>query len=151
MTPFLQADKAAYLRTFYRVQAQEICFLVTKRSAQLIAASIVGILHHIERSQKHHEGIAPRNIIAVDGAIFTEYYLYRRLLQEAVSQIAGREFGDKFELQMTKGGASFGAATLAAASAKYEKVMGRGSQPKTPERKFPPRGRSQLDLAALKS
>ena len=132
------------------MQAQEICFLVTKRSAQLIAASIVAILHHIERSQKSHGGVAPRNIIAVDGSIFTEYHLYRRLLQEAVTQIAGKDLGDKFARQMTMGGASFGVATLAAACAKYEKVMGRGSQPKTPERKFPPRGRSQLDLAALK-
>ena len=138
------------MEAIFLMQAQEICFLVTKRSAQLIAASFLGILHHIERSQKSQGGTAPRNIIAVDGSIFTEFYLYRRLLQEAVCQIAGKEFGDKFELQMTKGGASFGAATLAAACAKYEKVMGRGSQPKTPERKFPPRGKSQLDLAAMK-
>lgn len=119
---------------------------MTKRSAQLIAASLVGILHHIERSHKV-PGQAPRNLIAVDGGIFTEYNLYRTLLQEAVCLIAGDGFADKFELRMTKGGASFGAATLAAAGARYERVMGRGTQPRTPERKFPPRGRSQLNLA----
>lgn len=120
---------------------------MTKRSAQLIAASIVGILQHIERSQKCPQNGTPRNIIAIDGGIFTEYHLYRTLLQDAVSQIAGGEFAEKFELRMTDGGASFGAATLAAAGAKYERVMGRGTPPKTPERKFPPRGRSHHDLA----
>ena len=131
------------------LQAKEVCYLVTKRSAQLIAASIIGILRHMEGSQKQTGGLAARHIIAVDGAIFTEFHLYSRLLQEAVVHIAGQEYADNFEIRMTKGGASFGVATLAAAGAQYEKVMGRGTPPKTPERKFPPRGRSSFELAAM--
>lgn len=124
---------------------------MTKRSAQLIAASIVGILQHINRSQRCPIQGTPRNIIAVDGAIFTEYHLYRDLLHEAAAMIAGHEFADNFELRMTDGGAGFGAATLAAAGAKYERVMGRASPPRTPQRKFPPRGKSHVDLTAVKS
>lgn len=131
------------------LQAKEVCYLVTRRSAQLIAASIVGILVHIGKSQKGSESEPePENIIAVDGGIFTEYHLYKSLLQTAVAQIAGQAFADNFQLKMTEGGASFGAATLAAAGARYENVMGRGA-PRTPERKFPPRGQSQMNLAAM--
>ena len=61
--------------------------LVTKRSTQLTAAAIVGILHHIERTQSHGDsGPVPRNIIAVDGGIFTQYHLYRNLVCEGVRQ-----------------------------------------------------------------
>ena len=61
--------------------------LVTKRSTQLTAAAIVGILHHIERTQSHGgSGPVPRNIIAVDGGIFTQYHLYRNLVCEGVRQ-----------------------------------------------------------------
>jgi len=50
---------------------------------------------------------------------------------------------------MTEGGASFGAATLAGAGRAMDQVMGRVSPRDTPNRKFPPRGRSRVDLASM--
>jgi hypothetical protein len=70
-------------------------------------------------------------------------------LQEGVAEICDREFSDKFELRMTEGGASFGAATLAGAGRAMDQVMGRVSSPRAPDRKFPPRGQSRADLASM--
>ena len=69
--------------------------------------------------------------------------------QEGVAEICNREFSDKFELRMTEGGASFGAATLAGAGRAMDLVMGRVSPRGMPARKLPPRGRSGVDLASM--
>ena len=115
---------------------------MTERSAQLTAAAIVGILRHIERSQDHVSDPTPRNIIAVEGGIFSRFHLYRTLVHSAVRHISGDKFATNFELKLTEGGAAFGAAAIAAAGFRYDQVMGHVEDNKAPPRKFPPRGRS---------
>ena len=69
-----------------RVQVQEVCLLVTTRSASLTAAAIVGILRHLQRSGSQQGASprdrkdVPRNIVAVDGGIFAHYHIYRHLV-----------------------------------------------------------------------
>lgn len=123
------------------MQAKQICFLVTKRSAQLIAAAIIGVLKHVDaqKSEADRQGEEPQNIVAVDGGILSKYDLYRDLLCEAVKEIAGEKFAKKFRLNRTEGGAGFGAASLAASSYKYDMTMGRIPDLNAPTRKFPPR------------
>lgn len=125
-----------------------MCLLVTKRSAQLTAAAILGILTHIERSQRHGGSQMPRNIVAVEGRVFSKFELYRNLVHDAIRDISGDAFASKLELKLTHGGGGFGAAVLAAACYNYDKNMGHVEDSAAPPRKFPPRRRSQTDLAS---
>ena len=138
------------------MQAKEICFLVTRRSAQLIAAAIIGILRHIEhhkpqQNKETKEEGPVKHIVAVDGGVFAHFGLYRDLLCEAVKDIAGNDLATRFHLNRTEGGAGFGAAALAAASYKYDKAMGKIQDSNPPLRKFPPRRSNSGPPKALTS
>ena len=70
-------------------------------------------------------------------------------MREGVRCISGDSIANQFELKLTEGGAGFGAATVAAAGARYDAVMGRGGNDHPPPRKFPPRRPSQANLAEM--
>ena len=90
-----------------RAQVKEVCELVTRRSARLIAAALCGILVHLHRDRvppDEGEGGAPpgatgrtppRTCVAVDGGIFVRYGFYRELLRQGVRDILGDAVADQ--------------------------------------------------------
>lgn len=71
---------------------------MASRSAQLVAAAIIGILKHIEHHNPPPEtrSTSPRNIVAVDGGVFANFRLYRDLLCQSIKEIAGKRILDQY-------------------------------------------------------
>lgn len=92
-----------------RAQVKEVCTLVTRRSARLIAAALCGILRHLHRDRVPPDGeeggpaaplgatgrSPPRTCVAVDGGIFVRYGFYRELLRQGVRDILGDAVADR--------------------------------------------------------
>ena len=71
------------------VQVKQVCNLVARRSAALVAACLAGLLKQIGR-----DGSAARmqpTTIAVDGGLFEHYQAYRGYLQSYLDQLLGRQ------------------------------------------------------------
>lgn len=84
-----------------------VCRMVSRRSARIAAAMIVGSLTRVERRA------AKRVTVAVDGSLFEKYPGYSRRLVEAVRELEGPA-GKVISLKLTKDGSGIGAAVMAA-------------------------------------
>ncbi len=89
-----------------RVMAR-VCRLVSRRSARIAAALIIGALTRLERRSKQ------RMVVAVDGSLFEKYPGYSRVLAAAIRELAGPA-GKGIRLKLTKDGSGIGAAVIAA-------------------------------------
>lgn len=83
------------------------CRTVSRRSARLAAALIVGALSRAEFRS------ARRVTVAVDGSLFEKSPGYARLLQAAIRELDGAS-GRRIRLMLTKDGSGIGAAVIAA-------------------------------------
>ncbi|XP_042481311.1 hexokinase-3-like [Macadamia integrifolia] len=103
-----------------------VCDVVTHRAARLAAAGIVGILKKIGRDGS--AGVASgrsksigessskmRTVVAIEGALYSSYSMFRQYLNEAVAEILGEEMAQHVILKVTEDGSGIGAALLAAA------------------------------------
>lgn len=85
----------------------EVCRLVSRRSARIAAALIVGALARVARRSKK------RVTVAVDGSLFEKYPGYGRILAAAIRELDGRP-AEGVRLKLTKDGSGIGAAVIAA-------------------------------------
>ena len=81
--------------------------IVSRRSARIAAALIVGALTRVERRSAKHI------TVAVDGSLFEKYPQYSRRLAEAIRELEGAA-GKTVRLKLTKDGSGIGAAVIAA-------------------------------------
>ncbi|OAY48483.1 hexokinase-3 [Manihot esculenta] len=104
-----------------------ICDVVTRRAARLAAAGIVGILKKIGRdgtggisSVRGRSDIKMRRtVVAIEGALYTGYTMFREYLHEALNDILGEEIAQHVILRATEDGSGIGAALLAASHSSY--------------------------------
>lgn len=120
---------------------QELCRLVSRRSALLCAAGIAAVVDRVSLattaattsttnsaggdSQSQCAGDLPSNthmgcnpfVIAVDGSLFTKYPAYRAAVRCALESMLGKEAADRIRLEVVRDGSVAGAAYLAAAVA----------------------------------
>ncbi len=71
------------------LQVKQVCNLVARRSAALVAACLAGLLKQIGR-----DGSSTRmqpTTIAVDGGLFEHYQAYRGYLRTNLDQLLGRQ------------------------------------------------------------
>ncbi|KAK9811576.1 hypothetical protein WJX72_006374 [[Myrmecia] bisecta] len=120
----LPADQT---RTEDRKQVQEVCGLVAQRSARLMATAVTGLLRQLGRDGSSRP--AQRNVVAVDGGVFAHFPAYTALLHEGIRDILGEEAAGLCSLKAVEGGASFGAACVAAAANNYMKAVGNYKPP----------------------
>lgn len=90
-----------------RCALKTIASLVTMRSAQLIAGTYIGILHHIDPL------LLSEHVIAVDGALFEKMPHYANRIQTTLDEIY-LDNSNKVTLRFTKDGSGIGAAIAAA-------------------------------------
>ncbi|GJN35841.1 hypothetical protein PR202_gb24652 [Eleusine coracana subsp. coracana] len=100
-----------------RKMVVEICDIVTKRSARLAAAGIVGILRKIGRGVAGDER---RSVVAVDGGLFEHYAAFRECLESTLVELLGEEAARSVAVKLTKDGSGLGAALIAAAQTQYQ-------------------------------
>ncbi|XP_027180725.1 hexokinase-3-like isoform X1 [Coffea eugenioides] len=103
----------------------KVCDVVTRRAARLAAAGIVGILKKMGRDGSG--GIASgevrggshskmrRTVVAIEGALYTSYTLFREYLNDAIADILGEDISSHVVLKVMEDGSGMGAAVLAAA------------------------------------
>ncbi|XP_008775017.2 hexokinase-3-like isoform X2 [Phoenix dactylifera] len=97
-----------------------VCDIVTRRAARLAAAGIVGILKKIGRdgsgvASGRAKGTPRRTVVAIEGALYVNYSMFREYLNEAVVEILGEEAAQNVVLRVSEDGSGIGAALLAAA------------------------------------
>ncbi|MEW5305612.1 MAG: hypothetical protein WDW36_008143 [Sanguina aurantia] len=95
---------------------QQVCRLVARRSATLVAVAIDGILTH---NGWHARPV--RATIAVDGGVYKKFRRYREMLGEAFADLQGDKAAELCPLlnfTLSTDGSGLGAAVLAAAAAK---------------------------------
>ena len=68
---------------------KQVCHLVARRSAAVVAACLAGLLQQIDRDGAHTP-MAPTTI-AVDGGLFEHYQAYRAYLREYLDQMLGKQ------------------------------------------------------------
>ncbi|KAL6897855.1 hypothetical protein ACP4OV_006814 [Aristida adscensionis] len=95
-----------------RKMVVEICDIVTRRSARLAAAGIVGILRKIGRCVPGDER---RSVVAIDGGLFEHYTEFRQCLESTLVELLGEEASTSLAVKLTKDGSGLGAALIAAA------------------------------------
>jgi hexokinase len=71
------------------VQVKQVCGLVSRRSAALVAACLAGLLRQIDRDGLHMR-MQPTTI-AMDGGLFEHYTAYRGYLREYLDQLLGKQ------------------------------------------------------------
>ncbi|KAJ9164317.1 hypothetical protein P3X46_023912 [Hevea brasiliensis] len=104
-----------------------ICDVVTRRAARLAAAGIVGILKKIGRDgtgginsvRGRSDMKMKRTVVAIEGALYTSYTVFREYLHEALNEILGEEIAQHVILKATEDGSGIGAALLAASHSSY--------------------------------
>jgi hexokinase len=101
-----------------RKMVVEICDIVTRRSARLAAAGIVGIMRKIGRATP---GNNSRTVIAIDGGLFEHYAKFRQCLESTLAELLGEEASKSVSVKLTKDGSGLGAALIAAAHSQYAK------------------------------
>lgn len=101
-----------------RKMVVEICDIVTRRSARLAAAGIVGIIRKIGRGTP---GDKRRTVIAIDGGLFEHYAKFRQCLESTLVELLGEEASELMSVKLTKDGSGLGAALIAAAHSQYAK------------------------------
>ncbi|KAK6937189.1 Hexokinase, C-terminal [Dillenia turbinata] len=102
----------------------KVCDIVTRRAARLAAAGIVGILKKIGRdgsggvtsgkTRGSGDSKIRRTVVAIEGALYTNYRSFREYLNEALDEILGEDISQHVTLQVTEDGSGVGAALLAA-------------------------------------
>ena len=73
----------------HMAQVKQVCNLVARRSAALVAACLAGLLKQIDRDGARAP-MAPTTI-AVDGGLFEHYQAYRGYLREYLDQMLGKQ------------------------------------------------------------
>ncbi|KAK4741980.1 hypothetical protein SAY87_025568 [Trapa incisa] len=101
-----------------------ICDVVTRRAARLVAAGIVGILKKIGRDGGG--GVASgrgkpktkmrRTVVAMEGDLYRDYSMFREYLNEAMIEILGEDLAQHVILKVMEDGSGIGAALLAASN-----------------------------------
>ncbi|CAM0957444.1 unnamed protein product [Alopecurus aequalis] len=99
-----------------RKMVVEICDIVTRRSARLAAAGIVGIIRKIGRGTPSDKR---RTVIAIDGGLFEHYAKFRQYLESTLFELLGEEASKLVSVKLTKDGSGLGAALIAAAHSQY--------------------------------
>jgi hexokinase len=94
-----------------RRMLKEVCSLVTARSAQLVAATYVGILLKIDPTLKN------RHIIAIDGSLYEKMPGYADTIRQTLDTVLESK-NTLVSIQLTKDGSGIGAAIAAAAARK---------------------------------
>ncbi|CAL8467150.1 g6686 [Coccomyxa elongata] len=92
---------------------KEVCVMVSRRSAAIVAACLAGLLRHIGRDDSG--GPMQPTTIAIDGGLFEHYTAYRGFLREYLDQLLGPEVSAMVELKRIRDASSMGSAYLAAA------------------------------------
>ena len=90
---------APLARVMLPLQVKQVCNLVARRSAALVAACLAGLLKQIGR-----DGAGPRmqpTTIAVDGGLFEHYQAYRGYLRTSLDQLLGRQVSCPTALTMS--------------------------------------------------
>lgn len=105
-----------------------VCDVVTRRAARLAAAGIVGILKKIGRDgsggiasgrTKSEFGKPRRTVVAIDGALYAKYLMFREYLNEAVAEILGEDVAKHVVLRVCEDGSGIGAALIAASHSSH--------------------------------
>ncbi|KAL6976603.1 Hexokinase-3 [Sarracenia purpurea var. burkii] len=103
----------------------KVCDVVTSRAARLAAAGIVGILKKIGRDGSGgvtsgrikgggHSDKMRRTVVAIEGALYTSYSMFRQYMNEAMTEILGENVSKHVILKVTEDGSGIGASLLAA-------------------------------------
>lgn len=100
----------------------KVCDVVTRRAARLAAAGIAGILKKIGRDgsggitggRSRSDSRMRRTVVAIEGALYTSYAMFREYLHEALTEILGEDVAQHVVLKVTEDGSGIGAALLAA-------------------------------------
>ncbi|CAK0735824.1 hypothetical protein CVIRNUC_000645 [Coccomyxa viridis] len=95
------------------LRVKQVCHLVARRSAAVVAACLAGLLQQIDRDGAHTP-MAPTTI-AVDGGLFEHYQAYRAYLREYLDQMLGKQVSSLVKIVQIRDASSMGAAYLAAA------------------------------------
>uniref|UniRef100_A0A0D9WDK2 Phosphotransferase n=2 Tax=Leersia perrieri TaxID=77586 RepID=A0A0D9WDK2_9ORYZ len=99
-----------------RKMVVEICDIVTRRSARLAAAGIVGILRKIGRG---NPGDKHKSVVAIDGGLYEHYTEFRQCLESTLTELLGEEASKSVTVKLTNDGSGLGAALIAAAHSQY--------------------------------
>uniref|UniRef100_A0A0E0KZC2 Phosphotransferase n=1 Tax=Oryza punctata TaxID=4537 RepID=A0A0E0KZC2_ORYPU len=99
-----------------RKMVVEICDIVTRRSARLAAAGIVGILRKIGRGVP---GDKQKSVIAIDGGLYEHYTEFRLCLETTLTELLGEEASKSVAVKLANDGSGLGAALIAAAHSRY--------------------------------
>uniref|UniRef100_J3M4L5 Phosphotransferase n=2 Tax=Oryza brachyantha TaxID=4533 RepID=J3M4L5_ORYBR len=101
-----------------RKMVVEICDIVTRRSARLAAAGIVGILRKIGRGNPNDKR---KSVIAIDGGLYEHYTEFRQCLESTLTELIGEEASRSVTVKLANDGSGLGAALIAAAHSQYLK------------------------------
>uniref|UniRef100_A0A0E0HAJ8 Phosphotransferase n=1 Tax=Oryza nivara TaxID=4536 RepID=A0A0E0HAJ8_ORYNI len=99
-----------------RKMVVEICDIVTRRSARLAAAGIVGILRKIGRGVP---GDKRKSVIAIDGGLYEHYTEFRQCLETTLTELLREEASKSVAVKLANDGSGLGAALIAAAHSQY--------------------------------
>ncbi|KAG6504014.1 hypothetical protein ZIOFF_036338 [Zingiber officinale] len=104
-----------------RMLVTRVCDIVIRRAARLVAAGIVAILKKIGRdgygrtsSGSITQGRSRRKVIAFESSLYIHYPIFRKYLNEAISEILGEEVAQNIVLRISEDGSGIGTALLAA-------------------------------------
>ncbi|KAK9916707.1 hypothetical protein WJX75_006056 [Coccomyxa subellipsoidea] len=92
---------------------KEVCLMVSRRSAALVAACLAGLLRHIGRDGSH--GGMQATTVAVDGGLFEHFDAYRGFLRDYLDLLLTPEVSAMVQLKRIRDASSMGSAYLAAA------------------------------------
>ncbi|PKA54585.1 Hexokinase-1 [Apostasia shenzhenica] len=95
----------------------ELCDIVAKRGARLSAAGVVGILKKQGRDVAAAE--KARTVIAMDGGLYEHYTLFRKFLENTLTEMLGEEVASTVIVTHANDGSGIGAALLAASHSQY--------------------------------
>jgi hexokinase len=103
-----------------------ICEVVCERGGRLAGAGVVGLLKKIGRDslgqhnmKKNVSSRPRRTVVAMDGGLYEHYGKYRDELQDAVTELVGKQASENIIIELSKDGSGIGAALLAASHSQH--------------------------------
>jgi hexokinase len=89
----------------------DVCDMVAKRAAKLVAAGIYGIIKKIGRDTLSDN--KQRTVIAIDGGLFEHYTVFSECLMRTLDELLGEEVNDSVKIMYANDGSGIGAALIA--------------------------------------
>ncbi|KAK8938666.1 Hexokinase-1 [Platanthera zijinensis] len=101
-----------------RKMVVELCEIIAKRGARLLAAGIFGIL----KKQGRDVSAEQRTVVALSGGLLEQYTMFRKWIDSTLAEMLGNEAASVVIVTHAIDGSGIGAALLAAAHSQYPEL-----------------------------